>query len=41
LEAANEQIRLLKNIVARQQMELDFKDELLKKTKSHPGYWPK
>ena len=38
LEAANEQIRLLKNIVARQQMELEFKDELLKKTKSQPGY---
>jgi putative transposase len=28
LVADNEQIRLLKNIVARQQMELKFKDEL-------------
>jgi putative transposase len=31
LDAANEQIRLLKNIVARQELEIEFKDELLKK----------
>ena len=41
LDAATEQIRLLKNIVARQQMEIEFKDELLKKTQSLPGYRPR
>lgn len=41
LDAANEQIRLLKSIVARQQMEIEFKDELLKKTQSLPGYRPR
>lgn len=34
LEAAEEQIRILKNIVAKQQIELEFKTELLKKSQS-------
>ena len=32
LEALEEQVRLLKNIVAKQQIELEFKTELLKKS---------
>ena len=35
MEALEEQIRLLKNIVAKQQIELEFKTELLKKSQSH------
>jgi putative transposase len=38
LYAANEQIRLHKYVVARQQMEIEFKDELFKKTQSLPEY---
>ena len=34
VEALEEQIRVLKNIVARQQIELEFKSELLKKSQS-------
>lgn len=33
-EALEEQIRVLKNIVAKQQIELEFKTELLKKSQS-------
>jgi putative transposase len=35
LEALEEQIRVLKNIVAKQQIELEFKSELLKKSQFH------
>ena len=35
LEAAAEQIRVLKNVVARLEIELEFKNELLKKSPSH------
>jgi putative transposase len=41
LDEAKEQLRLLKNVVARLQMELEFKDELLKKTQSLSGLRPK
>lgn len=34
-EALEEQIRVLKNIVAKQSIELEFKTELLKKSQSH------
>lgn len=34
VDALEEQIRVLKNIVARQQIELEFKTELLKKSQS-------
>lgn len=34
VEALEEQIRVLKNIVAKQQIELEFKSELLKKSQS-------
>lgn len=34
MEALEEQIRVLKNIVAKQQIELEFKTELLKKSQS-------
>jgi putative transposase len=34
VDALEEQIRLLKNIVAKQQIELEFKTELLKKSQS-------
>ena len=34
LEALEEQIRVLKNIVAKQKIELEFKSELLKKSQS-------
>jgi len=34
LDAAMEEIRLLKNIVAKQSIELEFKTELLKKSQS-------
>lgn len=34
VEALEEQIRVLKNIVAKQQIELEFKTELLKKSQS-------
>jgi putative transposase len=37
LDEAKEQLRLLKNVVARLQMELEFKDELLKKLNPCPG----
>jgi putative transposase len=36
VESLEEQIRVLKNIVAKQQIELEFKTELLKKSQS-PG----
>ena len=35
LDAAMEEIRLLKNIVAKQSIELEFKTELLKKSQFH------
>ena len=35
MEALEEQIRVLKNIVAKQQIELEFKTELLKKSQFH------
>ena len=35
VEALEEQIRVLKNIVAKQSIELEFKTELLKKSQSH------
>ena len=35
VEGLEEQIRLLKNIVAKQQIELEFKTELLKKSQFH------
>jgi putative transposase len=41
LDEAKEQLRLLKNVVARLQMELEFKDELLKKTQSLSGLRPR
>jgi len=34
MDALEEQIRVLKNIVAKQQIELEFKTELLKKSQS-------
>lgn len=34
MEALEEQVRVLKNIVAKQQIELEFKTELLKKSQS-------
>jgi putative transposase len=34
VEALEEQIRVLKNIVAKQSIELEFKSELLKKSQS-------
>jgi putative transposase len=34
VEAMEEQIRVLKNIVVKQQIELEFKTELLKKSES-------
>ena len=34
IDALEEQIRVLKNIVAKQQIELEFKSELLKKSQS-------
>ena len=37
LEEAKEQLRLLKDAAARLQMELEFKDELLKKRNICPG----
>lgn len=41
LDEAKEQLRLLKNVVARLQMELEFKDELLKKTQSLSALRPR
>ena len=35
VDALEEQIRVLKNIVAKQSIELEFKTELLKKSQSH------
>jgi putative transposase len=35
VDALKEQIRVLKNIVAKQSIELEFKTELLKKSQSH------
>jgi len=35
MEAAEEQIRMLKNVVARLELELEVKNELLKKSPSH------
>ena len=35
MEALEEQVRILKNIVAKQQIELEFKTELLKKSQFH------
>jgi len=41
LDEAKEQLRLVKKVVARLQMELEFKDELLKKTQSLSGLRPR
>ncbi len=41
MDEAKEQLRLLKSAVARLQMELEFKDELLKKTQFLSGMRPR